>query len=422
MLKQKIHFIFVSSIIVFPLLSQTLEPLQEREAIESSNRHPVFYHALQCIAERENSVIVEIDLTKSTSNAFEIDRLSTMLFGNWARLHSNVSFFSVHRAPDSGQKISELAPNVHIIEDEPRSFLQQFDRKIDILYLCENNSMQLQNDYCELIRAAYRSFAKDAIVLFDGGRASQNIYGNRAVQFLLDRGYKSLLRGDQVLLSKLGSGTSKEQFSQIYENGSWGTYYDDDAKAYVGSSGTGSMPDNAKPYLDFLKMFVRENSIKSVVDVGCGDWQLSRFVDWQGIDYLGIDVVAALIDHHDRHFRAPNIQFLEADGTQIELPAADLLICKDVLQHLPLKDIHRFLKQLPKYKYALIVNDVDPSTCSSENGEIAPGEYRTLDLTAAPFYLNGEKVLSYVCFHEEVKVTLLWINPGSKIEERSVKD
>jgi len=422
MIKQKIHFIFASITIVFPLLS---EPLQEREVLESRelpniNRHPVFYHALHCIAERENPVIVEIDLTKCPKDAFEEDGVSTMLFSNWASLHSKASFFSVHQNPNKEQKKFELAPNMHLVVEEPRSFLQHFDHRIDILYLHENNSQQAQGDYRNIIRAAYPALADEAIVMIDKDGLSQNGYGKFAVQVLLAQDYKILLRGDQVLLSKMGSGTNKEHFSQIYENGGWGTYYDDNAKAYVGSSGTGSSPENAKPYLDFLQKFVRENGIKSVVDVGCGDWQLSKLIDWEGIDYLGIDVVSTLIEHHNHHFSAPNIQFLEADGTQIELPEADLLICKDVLQHLPLEDIHRFLKQLPKYKYALIVNDVDPSTHSSENREIVAGEYRALDLTAVPFYLSGEKVLSYVCFHGEVKVTLLWINEPILIEDQKL--
>ena len=31
------------------------------------------------------------------------------------------------------------------------------------------------------------------------------------------------------------------------------------------------------------------------VDVGCGDWQFSRLIDWSGIDRRGIDVSWALI-------------------------------------------------------------------------------------------------------------------------------
>ena len=32
-----------------------------------------------------------------------------------------------------------------------------------------------------------------------------------------------------------------------------------------------------------------ERRIRTVVDLGCGDWQFSKYVDWRGIEYHGYD-------------------------------------------------------------------------------------------------------------------------------------
>ena len=78
-----------------------------------------------------------------------------------------------------------------------------------------------------------------------------------------------------------------------------------------------------------------------------------------------------------------------------QLPQADLLIVKHVLQHLSNADILKFLPQLLKYKHILLINSVDIITLSGENKDIPTGGYRSLDLTLPPFNLHGNKVLLY---------------------------
>jgi len=112
--------------------------------------------------------------------------------------------------------------------------------------------------------------------------------------------------------------THKEVFDRIYSSN------------FRGGSGPGSSEENTRQYRAFLKEFLVSNRIKSVVDVGCGDWQLSRHIGWSGIDYLGIDVSAVAIDNTKR-FARPGVAFRELDATRDALPPADLLIAKDVL-------------------------------------------------------------------------------------------
>ena len=184
--------------------------------------------------------------------------------------------------------------------------------------------------------------------------------------------------------------SNESAFESVYENGVWGR--DGNGR---GNSGTGSDPKNAFVYLAFLQQFLADHQIASVVDLGCGDWRLGSSICWDGIEYLGIDVVKSVVAKNRDNFSASNISFVLADGVNYPLPAADLLICKDVLQHLPFADIRQVIKQFPQFTYCLIVNDVDPITLTCKNRDIVRGDYRQIDLTQPPFALSGRKVLTY---------------------------
>src|SRR5271170_437160 len=80
-------------------------------------------------------------------------------------------------------------------------------------------------------------------------------------------------------------------FETIYDKRVWG-----------GGSGIGSSPRMAGSYMNFLQAFLNNNAIRSVVDIGCGDWQFSQFINWGERTYLGIDVVASVIETNRRLF------------------------------------------------------------------------------------------------------------------------
>jgi SAM-dependent methyltransferase len=184
--------------------------------------------------------------------------------------------------------------------------------------------------------------------------------------------------------------STRQAFEGIYAKAVWGKNTEGQ-----GHSGTGSTLRSTAVYRAFLQQFLADNQIRSVVDAGCGDWEFSQTIDWTGIDYKGYDIVEAVVARNKAGFAAPNVQFFTANIVEQELPPADLLISKHVLQHLPNADVQKFLPQLHKYKHVLLVNGVDLATLSAANADIVPGGYRELDVTRAPFNLPGAKVLTY---------------------------
>jgi len=189
-----------------------------------------------------------------------------------------------------------------------------------------------------------------------------------------------------VCFSLHAQSTHEKVFSWIYQLGTW-----DES----GFSLSGSQIGVMQKYVDFLQDFLDQNEIHSVVDVGCGDWTFSRYMDWSGIDYLGIDVVKFVVERNQALFTEPNLVFIHGNALEMDLPEADLLICKDVFQHLSNGDIMFFLKQMPKFKHCLFTNYVDPRTLSSNNYDIISGQYHPIDLTKPPFNLQGKKVLTF---------------------------
>jgi SAM-dependent methyltransferase len=226
--------------------------------------------------------------------------------------------------------------------------------------------------------------------------------------------------GTLVKEEDLMTAVTTEAFRSIYRNNTWAMGQS--------KSGPGSDPGPTRSYRRFLKRFLRQREVRSVVDLGCGDWTSTRLIDWSDIDYLGLDVVPEVIQGNCRQYGRPGVRFDVADlAGEDELPPADLAICKEVLQHLPNADVLRVLGKLGSFKMALLVNDRQGSyECTwrnlwrgrpfdGTNGDVEPGGYRPLQLLEDPFNLNAEVVLRYRCgFNEDRwdKEVLLWTNPA----------
>jgi SAM-dependent methyltransferase len=176
----------------------------------------------------------------------------------------------------------------------------------------------------------------------------------------------------------------RDAFARAYKDGQWHN-----------GSGSGSSPANTTAYREFLQGYMKGAGVRSVLDVGCGDWQFSRLIDWRGIAYTGVDVVPELIIRNTLRFGSASVSFgVEdvlrhgADGER--LPPFDLILVKDLLQHWPDAAIHD-LGQLLAGRQVLLTYDLG----GGPHTDIAAGGYRPLDLTRAPFSWPAAERLRY---------------------------
>jgi hypothetical protein len=200
----------------------------------------------------------------------------------------------------------------------------------------------------------------------------------------------------------------EQVFTNIYNSNIWGN---NNNPEYNGSSGGGSdINYNKECYIPFLKEFISHNNIKSVVDLGCGDFRCGKLIyDNLDILYTGYDTYKKLIEYNSKHHSLEKYSFHHLDfcNNKERIIDGDLCILKDVLQHWSLEDIYRCLDYLienKKFKYILICN------CSNQrvdNLDIQTGSVRDLSCDYYPLKkYNPVKLLKY---HTK-EVSLITIN------------
>ena len=196
--------------------------------------------------------------------------------------------------------------------------------------------------------------------------------------------------------------SDKQVFTNIYKKNLWN-----------GGSGPGSKVENAKPFLDYLQDFINTQEISTIVDIGCGDWELMKTIHIPDrIKYLGLDIVDHIIAENQKKYAKNNIKFTAInDVTDLSSYKGDLLIIKDVLQHWEKdKIIYAMNNIIPNFKYAIIVNCIKLSElyCNkSLNARV--GDTRIIDLQKEPFSVSNLKIVmdyELVTFNERKRIYL----------------
>jgi SAM-dependent methyltransferase len=168
-----------------------------------------------------------------------------------------------------------------------------------------------------------------------------------------------------------------EVFTRIYRDKVWGA-----------GSGGGSDPERAKPYCDFVTAYIKKHKPKRVLDIGCGDLRVANAIDFGAAYYIGIDAANAW----PKLEKSKTFEILHGDALTMDLPPADLLLCKEVLQHLTNAQVQALLRRTAHYPRRLFTSMVVPT---SENLDIETGETRAVDLRTCPFYQPCITVFTY---------------------------
>ena len=173
-----------------------------------------------------------------------------------------------------------------------------------------------------------------------------------------------------------------DEFVNIYKECKWGN---NNINEYSGSSGPGSTIEFNIDYINFIKNFIKNNNINSVVDLGCGDFKIGNLI-YTHESYHGYDIYSDIINYHKTCAFNSNFKFTYLDFfTEMEkIESSDLCIIKDVLQHWPLNSIYKFLDYLVysnKFKYILICNCCNQT---SDNTDIDIGSWRALSCDFYP--------------------------------------
>jgi len=170
----------------------------------------------------------------------------------------------------------------------------------------------------------------------------------------------------------------EDRFTAIYQTNYWG------CKESV--SGRGSNLEYTRNLRNKLPQVFAALSINTVFDAPCGDFGWMRHVvEETDIDYIGGDIVLPLVNSLNTQFRSPNVLFMHIDLTQGTFPRADMMICRDCLYHLSYSDTRKVLENFIASEIPYLLTTTQARASGSENKDIRTGDYRLIDLFAAPY-------------------------------------
>ena len=217
------------------------------------------------------------------------------------------------------------------------------------------------------------------------------------IQFMKDTIRKTLARIVPSLdplhhyEKRLADKPAAEVFSTIYRKNVWGgqrrKYY----------SGWGSRdPIIVEPYIRAVSAHLKQKARPSVVEIGCGDFQVGRRLVPYVSRCIACDIVSDLIEHHRRNLKLENVEFRVVNAIEDELPSGDIVLVRQVLQHLSNKHIASILPKLRAYREAIITEHV-PSGSFVPNLDKETGpHYRAhlssgIVLTEPPFQIEAKE-------------------------------
>lgn len=276
----------------------------------------------------------------------------------------------------------------------PRYAATHLGEKFDLIFIDGNHAF---DSVVADIRNCKQLAHRETFLWFDDYNAEEPKSG---VDFCVQEGLITILDSKDVVDSSgvrawaIGryQTEAEQKFEKIYRECEWGKN-----EMGEGLSGPGSTLEQGKPFIDYLQDFLdNKQDIHSVLDVGCGDWVLAQKIDWGEREYLGIDAAEIVIKRNQSRFGSSKIKFAQSDLMTDELPSADLLICKDVLMHLPNNGVFKFLLQLHKFKYCILIHDVGSISDRLNNKDTVIGGFRHLDLTCSPFFLKPKTQHYYI--------------------------
>lgn len=189
-------------------------------------------------------------------------------------------------------------------------------------------------------------------------------------------------------------------FTDIYSYSRWTDDINDKF-----SSGLGSiLPEFVDPYIQSINKFVKSLNYKpSVFDLGCGNFDVGSKLRPLFDTYYAGDVVEYLIQHNREKFKNLDVDFFVVDAEIDNLPNADIVMIRQVFQHLSNNTIQIILNKLKKYKYVILTEHDSSDIVEYNLNKITGSDIRyptsAVDISRAPFNYSCKSVTN-ICIAE----------------------
>jgi len=169
-----------------------------------------------------------------------------------------------------------------------------------------------------------------------------------------------------------------QRFSSIYQGNLFG--------GAQSRSGAGSSMEQTAALREALPVLLHALQVRTMIDAPCGDFFWMQHANLGIEQYIGIDIVEALIERNRSQFAGERREFRCLNLIDDPLPRADLIFCRDCLVHLNHAQARKALRNFQRSgaKYLLTTT----FTARERNVDLgARGMWRALNLERAPFNL-----------------------------------
>ena len=171
--------------------------------------------------------------------------------------------------------------------------------------------------------------------------------------------------------------SNKSVFDRIYISNRWGNQ--------ESVSGDASTLNETQLLRSRVATLVRELEVRSLLDVPCGDFNWMKLVDLGDVEYTGIDVVSGLIARNNEQFGTSAHRFICADAELEPLLCTDLVLCRDLMVHLPNRSVIKLIQNLQRTGSRYLLATTFPRV--ERNEDIIRGMWRPINLERPPFLL-----------------------------------
>ena len=185
--------------------------------------------------------------------------------------------------------------------------------------------------------------------------------------------------------------SGEELFTKIYENKQWG---EDKYQPFF--SGSGSHNKNiSTPYIDALTDYITGlDFLPVIIDIGSGDFNIGSKLVHLAKYYYACDIVKSLQNFCNKKFNYDNLEFVVCDAVNDPLPLGDIVIIRQVLQHLSNAEIKEIIKKCRQYNRWIITEHIPVEKFEANKDFRAGSGIRILygsgiDLTKSPFSIKG---------------------------------
>ncbi|MDR3550953.1 MAG: DUF6492 family protein [Candidatus Babeliales bacterium] len=123
--------------------------------------------------------------------------------------------------------------------------------------------------------------------------------------------------------------------------------------------------------------------VKSLLDAPCGDFNWMKSLELDVEEYIGVDIVQALIQENARKYGDGQKTFICRNLITDSLPQVDFILCKDCLAHLSFEDALAVIRNFKASgsKYLFVTTNLGPR----DNQNIKTGQTSPYNLELSPF-------------------------------------